>query len=140
MSTINSDNGLSKASYDIIVEWVKIILPKRNRLKKNFYTAKFMIKPFSLGYQKIDMCSNFCILNYLENVDFTKCKICRHARYKLRINRGRTLVAYRNLKYFSITPKLQKLFMLTNTTKHIKWHHSYDAVDEVMMHTSNGEA
>jgi len=57
-----------------------------------------MMKPFSLGYQKIDTCSNFCILYYLENADLTKCKTCEHARYKPRFSRGMTLVAYRNLK------------------------------------------
>jgi hypothetical protein len=41
-------------------------------LKKNFYAAKSMIKPFDPGYQKIDMCLNFCMLYYCEDV--TKCK------------------------------------------------------------------
>jgi hypothetical protein len=29
------------------------------------------MKPLSLGYQKIDMCPNFCMLYYLENVELT---------------------------------------------------------------------
>jgi len=57
-----------------------------------------MMKPFSLGYQKIDTCSNFCILYYLENADLTKCKTCEHACYKPRFSKGMTLIAYRNLK------------------------------------------
>jgi len=31
-------------------------------MKENFYAAKSMIKPLGLGYQKIDMCPNFCML------------------------------------------------------------------------------
>jgi hypothetical protein len=63
--TIKSDHGLSEAGYDRIVEYVKNILLEGNRLKENFYVAKSMMKLLSLGYQKIDICSNFCILYYL---------------------------------------------------------------------------
>jgi hypothetical protein len=52
---------LSEASYDKIIEWARNILPKGNRLKENFYAAKSMMKPLGLGYQKIDMCHNFCM-------------------------------------------------------------------------------
>jgi len=60
--TIKSDHGLSEAGYDKIIEWARSILPEGNRLKKNFYAAKSMMKPLGLGYQKIDMCPNFCTL------------------------------------------------------------------------------
>jgi hypothetical protein len=36
---------LSEAGYEKIIEWARNILPKRNRLKENFYAAKSMIKP-----------------------------------------------------------------------------------------------
>jgi hypothetical protein len=48
--TIKSDCRLSKAGYDRIIERAISILPEENRLKKNFYAAKSMIKPLSLGY------------------------------------------------------------------------------------------
>jgi hypothetical protein len=47
------------------------MLLKENRLKYNFYIVKSMIKPFELGYQKINMCLNFCMLYYDEYADFT---------------------------------------------------------------------
>jgi len=74
--TIKSDHGLSEAGYDKIIEWVRSILPERNRLKENFYAAKSMMKPLGLGYQKIDMCPNFCMLYYLENAEMTECMTC----------------------------------------------------------------
>jgi hypothetical protein len=43
--TIKSDCGLSEAGYDKIIELARSILPKENRLKKNFYAAKSMMKP-----------------------------------------------------------------------------------------------
>jgi hypothetical protein len=71
--TIKLDYGFSKAGYDKIIEWARSILPEGKRLKVNFYASKSMMKPLSLGYQKIDMCPNFCMMYYLENVELTEC-------------------------------------------------------------------
>jgi len=51
--TIKSDHGLSDAGYDKIIEWTRSILLEGNRLKENFYAVKSMMKPLSLGYQKL---------------------------------------------------------------------------------------
>jgi len=99
-----------------------------------------MMKPLGLGYQKIDMCPNFCMLYYLENAEMTVCMTCRHSRYKPRTGRGKTLVAYKKLRYFSITPRLQRLFMSPRTAEHITWHQAHHAVDGVMVHPSGSEA
>jgi len=138
--TIKSDHGLSEVGYDKIIEWARSILPEGNRLKENFYVAKSIMKPFGLGYQKIDMCPNFCMLYYIENAEMTECMTCGHSRYKPKTGRGKTLVAYKKLRYFPITSRLQRLFMSPRTAEHITWHQSHDAVDGVMVHPSDGEA
>jgi hypothetical protein len=53
--TIKSNHELSGAGYDKIIEWVRNILFEMNRLKENFYAAKSMMKPLSIGYQKIEL-------------------------------------------------------------------------------------
>ena len=68
------------------------------------------------------MCPNFCMLYYLENAELTKCMTCGHSRYTPRTNRGNTLIAYEKLRYFSITPKLQKLSMSPKTIEYMTWH------------------
>jgi hypothetical protein len=138
--TIKSDHGLSEAGYDKIIEWARSILPEGNRLKENFYVVKSTMKPLGLGYQKIDMCPNFCMLYYLENAEMTKYMTCRHSYYKPRIGRGKTLVAYKKLRYFPITPRLQRLFMSLRTAEHMTWHQAHNAVDGVMVHPSDGKA
>jgi hypothetical protein len=110
---------LSEAGYDKIIEWARSILPEGNRLKKNFYAVKSMMKPLGLGYQKIDMCPNFCMLYYLENAEMIECMTCRHSCYKPRTGRGKTLVAHKKLRYFPITPRLQRLFMSPRTAEHM---------------------
>ena len=83
-----------------------------------------MIKCIGLRYKKINMCLNFCMLYYLKNTDLTKCRTCGHAWYKPRTCKGRAFFAHRILRYSSITPRLQRLFMSSNTTKYMTWHHS----------------
>ena len=80
------------------------------------------------------------MLYYLENVELIEFRTCGHSRYKPRIGRGKTLVAHKKLRYFSITPKLQRLFMSPKTGKHMTWHQSHDVVDGEMMHHSENEA
>jgi hypothetical protein len=138
--TIKSDHGLSEVGYDKIIEWARSILPEGNRLKEKFYAAKSMMKPLGLGYQKIDMCPNFCMLYYLENAELTECMTYGHSHYKPRTCREKTLVAYKKLRYFPITPRLQRLLMSPRTVEHMTWHQSHHAVDGVMVHPSDGEA
>jgi len=97
------------------------------------------MKPLGLGYQKIDICPNFFMLYYLKNRELIECRICGLACYKLITDRGRTFIAYRKLRYFSITPGLQRLFILPKTVEHMTWNHWYDAVDGVIAHPFDGE-
>jgi len=117
--TIKSDHGLSEADYDKIIEWARSILPEGNRLKENFYIAKSIMKPLGLGCQKIDMCPNFCMLHYIENAELTECMTYGHSRYKPIAGRGKTLMAYKKLKYFPIIPRLQRLFMSPRIAEHM---------------------
>jgi hypothetical protein len=70
------------------------------------HAAKFMIKPLSLGYQKIDMCPKFCMIYYFENAELTECMTYGHSHYKPRTGMGKNLVAHKKLRYFLITPRL----------------------------------
>jgi hypothetical protein len=98
------------------------ILPKENRLKRSFYSVKSMIKPLSLGYQKINTCPNFWMLYYFKNIELTECRTCRYAHCKPITNRKMILITHKKkLRYFSITPKLQKLFMSLKTIEHMTY-------------------
>jgi len=79
------------------------------------------------------------MLYYLENAEMTECMTCGHSRYKPRTGGGKSLVAYKKLRYFPITLRLQRLFMSPRTAEHITWHQSHHAVDGVMVHPSDGE-
>jgi len=108
--------------------------------KKTFYTVKSRMRPLDLGYQKINIYLNFCMLHYNEYKIFPKCKTCQHAWYKPNSGRERTFVIYKKIRHFSISFRLQRLFISSKTVEHMTWHHSYDTVDGVMVHLSDGEA
>jgi hypothetical protein len=136
---IKSDCELSEANYDIIIEWAGSIILEGIMMKENFYAAKFMKKSLGLGYQKIDMCPNFYMLDYLKNVELTDYRTCRQSHYKSITSRGRSLVAHKKLRYFSITHKLQSLFMSPKIIEHMTRHQSHDVIEGVMVHSSVGE-
>jgi hypothetical protein len=46
-----------------------------------------------LGYQKINICLNFCMLYYGEDVNLTEYKTRGHARYKPNMGKGMTFMA-----------------------------------------------
>jgi hypothetical protein len=87
------------------------------------------MKPLGLGYQKINMYPNFSMIYYLENVELTEYMTCGHSHYKPRTGREKTLVAYKRLRYFSITLRLQRLFMSPRTAEHMTWHQSHTTID-----------
>ena len=99
-----------------------------------------MMKPLSLGYQKIDICSNFYMLYYLENAKLTECMTCGHSSYKSKTSMEKNLVPYKKIRYFPIAPTLQRLFMSPKIFEHMIWHQSHDAVDGVIVRPSNSKA
>jgi hypothetical protein len=98
------------------------------------------MKLLDLRFKKINICPNFCMMYYSEYVNFIEYKTYQHAQYKPNSSRGRTLVTYKKVRYFLIILGLQRLIISSKTVVHMIWHHSYDAVDEVIMHFSNDEA
>jgi len=75
-----------------------------------------------------------------KNIDLTNYRTFGHVWYKPRTGKEWTLVAYRKLRYFLITTRLQNLFMSLKTFEYMTCYHSHDAVDGVLIHPFNGEA
>jgi hypothetical protein len=108
------------------------MLLKGNMLKENFYTVKPMMKPLGLGYQKIDVCVNFCMIYYGEYANFTECKTCHHSCYKPNSGRERIFFIYKKLRRFLITLSLQRFLMSSKAIEYMTWYFSHDTVDRVM--------
>lgn len=61
-----SECNMSYASYDRLISIVKDMLLEGEKLPKNFYRTKKMMRELGLGYQKIHACQNNCMLFYKE--------------------------------------------------------------------------
>eukprot|EP00258_Populus_trichocarpa_P021372 XP_024437391.1 uncharacterized protein LOC112323423 [Populus trichocarpa] len=101
---------------------------------------KFM-RPLGLGYEKYDVCPNYCMLYYRADAMKINCDFCGSSRYKHRnpTSKGSNK-AEKQLRYFPLTPRLQRLFMSPYHAKDMTWHHFHNSDNGVMMHPSDGEA
>ena len=69
--------------------------------------AKKFMRPLGLGYEKYDVCPNYCILYYGVDAMKTNYDFYGSSRYKPRnsTNKGSNKVE-QQLRYFSLTPRL----------------------------------
>ncbi|XP_057993064.1 uncharacterized protein LOC131174044 [Hevea brasiliensis] len=137
-----SDFHISHNCFDNLLSIIKSMLPEGNLLPSNFYNTKKMMSTLGLGYQKIDVCVNNCMLYYKENIDGTSCKTCGHPRYKPRKSstaRQKNL-PFKVLRYLPLIPRLQRLFMSSKTAAHMVWHAFNQHTDGTMSHPVDSEA
>jgi len=139
---IKSESNMSDNCYNQILLFLKELLPEDAKLPVDYYRTKQMVAKLGLGYEKIDVCQTGCILYYKDNKDRRDCPKCGKPRYKPKRRRsGRQKdVPYKVLRYFPITPRLQRLYMSTKTAEHMTWHWKYHREPGVMSHPSDGEA
>src|SRR5262249_19592059 len=140
---LKSEFNLSEKCFDRMIAMIKSMLPKDEKLPENYYRAKKMVHELGLGFMKIDVCPNHCLLYYKEDAEKTCCDICGHSRFKPR--RGDNVkqkdVPHKVLRYFPLTPRLQRLYMSSKIAKHMRWHAERVRREEnVMNHHADAEA
>ena len=141
---IKAEHHISERCYDEICTLMKELLPTDNLMTDNFYSTKKLMRGLGLPVQKIDCCENNCMLYWGEESDFSCCKICSHPRFKRQkreSSKHKKNVPYKKMYYFSITPRLQRLYASDATTKHMRWHAEQPHEDGgIMRHCSNSPA
>ena len=90
------------------------------------YLAKQIIYPIGLEVEKIHVCSNDCILYRGEKYkDLDKCPKCEAPRYKEEPSDEGTKTRGGPVKviwYFSIAPRVHRLFAYVKSAKLLRWH------------------
>ena len=117
------------------------------RLPKSFYEAKKTINKLGLNYKTIHACPNDCMLYWGDDVDRSECKTCNTSRWKKEANsdesggkKKRKKKPAKVLRYFPLTPRLQRLFMSSKLAEHMKWHVTDKNPDGLLRHPRDGEA
>ncbi|XP_012838845.1 PREDICTED: uncharacterized protein LOC105959319 [Erythranthe guttata] len=139
---IKSEFNMSGVCFNQILQLMKELVPNDNKLPTDFYKTKKMVRNLGLGYKKIDVCVNECILYFKENQDLKVCSVCGHSRYKPRKrgNEKQKEISYKILRYFPLTPRLQRLFMSSKTSEHMTWHKKSRRESGTISHPCDGEA
>jgi len=136
-STLN----LTQTAFNKFTEFTKSCMPDNENLVSNFYDAKKFMRPLGLGYDKYDVCPNYFMLYYGVDAMKTCCDFCGSLRYKPRnLTSKGSNKSEKQLRYFPLTPRLQRLFMSPHHAKDMTWHHFHRSDDGVMVHPSDGEA
>jgi hypothetical protein len=107
-STLN----LTQTTFNKFSDFTKSCMPNDENLVSNFYDAKKFMRPFERGYEKYDVCPNYYMLYYRADAMKINCDFYGSSRYKPRnpTSKGSNKVEMQ-LRYFPLTPRLQRLFM-----------------------------
>ena len=141
LMTIKADHRLSERAYDDVLHLWKDSLPVENRLPNNFYETKRFMQGLGLPVEKIDCCTSNCMLFWGDDVELQFCKFCGEQRYQE--NEGtatRKLRPRKQMYYFPLKPRLQRLFASESTAVHMRWHAEHVVEEGVMQHCSDALA
>ncbi|XP_026397135.1 uncharacterized protein LOC113291866 [Papaver somniferum] len=145
---VKSLGGLNIKGFDALLSLLTKAFPDA-KLPKNFYDARTTIKGLGLGYILIDACENDCVLFWKENADKTSCPVCHASRWKTtelnvdnesirRTPRGKN-IPVKQLRYFPLKPRLQRLFMSSKTASYMRYHAKRRPKDGVLRHPVDAE-
>ena len=96
-----------------------------------------MIQDLGLHYEKIDACENDCMLFWKKDANLERCLTCGESRWKPvegQPNTKSTKIPRKVVRYFPLKPRLQRLFMSSETTIDMIWHYDHCSKDEVLRH------
>jgi hypothetical protein len=112
--------------FSLLLEFINELLPTDAHLPNDTYQVKKYLKDLGLGYEKISVCRNDCMLYWKENEKLDKCTVCNESRWKDNITNedGSSPISKRKsfkvLWWFPLIPRLQRLFMSQHTVTHMK--------------------
>ncbi|XP_027120615.1 uncharacterized protein [Coffea arabica] len=104
---------------------VKTLIPS------SYYEAKNFIRELGLKCEKIHACENDCALFWNENKGLDHCpnEKCKAPRYKS----PNSKIPRKVLRYFSLKPRLQRLFVNEEIARDMRWHKERRVDNENMM-------
>lgn len=141
MLYIKMENNMLQRGYNQMTQLLKEALPEDNKVLNSYYQTKKLLHSLGLPVEKIYCCESGYILYWGDDEYLTYCKFCCDQRYKhCGGSRKRKLVPYKKMYYFSLIPRLQRLYSSHATATNMRWHHENIKEDGVMRHPSDAEA
>ncbi|GJY83316.1 hypothetical protein Tco_0496692 [Tanacetum coccineum] len=134
---------LTDSIFNEMLEFSQNVFPtaKGYKILPSYYAIKKTFKTIGLGYESIHACVNDCFLFWGDvNKDVHFCPVCNTSRWKDSNTPGKK-VPKKVLRYFSIIPRLQRLYKSSHTTKEMTWHATGKCTEPgKMQHPVDGRA
>jgi hypothetical protein len=145
LMAIKSKFFFSNNCYNKLLKLVRDVLPNPNKLPKDIYHSKKLVKGLDMDYEKIDICRNSCMLFWKEHKEENKCLKYGKPRYVKVINDDGEIVtievARKQLRYMPFAPRLKQMFLSERIAIHMRWHKDGERENkEVMVHPSDSDA
>jgi hypothetical protein len=90
------------------------------------YQCRKLLSVLGMDFQKIDVYPNNCMLFWKDHENDSKCLKCDKSRYvDVKNDDGEIVtstIAHRQLRYMPLVPRVKRLFLSRNTTRHMRWH------------------
>ncbi|KAJ9549318.1 hypothetical protein OSB04_021861 [Centaurea solstitialis] len=125
--SIKEETRTSIKAFDKYLGFQKSLLPTPNKLPKSYVEAKRSSKVLEWG-MRLSMHGGV----------HDQCPICGLPRYEDAGNK----IPMKTVRYFPLTPRLQRLYMSKYTASHMRWHGQRETSphDDVQRHPTDGEA
>ena len=80
-----------------------------NRMTEIFYATKKILAGLKMPHERINVCPKGCMLFWKDVAYLDKCKVCYAQWYRNKTLKGK-LTAKKQMIYFPLTPRLQRLY------------------------------
>jgi hypothetical protein len=109
LMAIESKFFFSSNYYNELLKLIREVLSNPNKLPKDMYHSKNLVKGIGMDYEKIDVYQNSCIVFWKQHKEEKHCFKCGKSRYIEVVNDDgemvTTEVAHKQLRYMPIAPQ-----------------------------------
>ncbi|XP_039117900.1 uncharacterized protein LOC120253690 [Dioscorea cayenensis subsp. rotundata] len=139
--------GMTGKWLDLLIEFLQEFFPLAV-IPRSSHESKKVIKDLGLGYEKIHICPNYCMLYWEHNEHQQSCHVCECSHWvsndpKHPSDDDGDIVHKRHakvLRYFPLIPRLQRIFMSSKTAVDMVWHATSRTNDGCLRCPADAEA
>jgi hypothetical protein len=145
-------DDISNSSLERILWLFFLVLPDGHCLPTSLEKVERVIRDLGLHYKKIHACVNDFVLFHGDYAELDKCPTCDESRWKETrgtikddpvdsdCGKKQKHFPHKILRYLTLIPQLQRLFMRASTLKMMRWHEEELVNDGKMCHLTDSLA
>ncbi|WVZ52380.1 hypothetical protein U9M48_003447 [Paspalum notatum var. saurae] len=141
---IKSKYFFSNNYFNDLLQLIGDVLPQPHKLPKDMYHCKRLTKSLGMGYEKLDMYPDSCMIFWGDHKDEKKCLSCGKGRYVEVVNEDGEKVtadiAHKQLCSFPLAPRFKWLLLSHKTTEQMRYTDGVRDNPAVMAHPADSDA